>query len=181
LRPREARVSRRASATEQRLSYVSLGASIDLAVGIADRRNRNIVPGAEALRAQLPGDVYAHGRASPTRLVADASFQLGADDADAAGEGDLSLHLLAARDSKDNALAQSKNGSVVRDRFGDTHIPACFRWQVNGFAQGVLSPQLNFHRSGLFPDDQRDSIGRLRKCDRYGAVTTPFDDDETNA
>jgi hypothetical protein len=126
LGPGEARVSRRASATEQRLSYVSLGAAIDLAVDIGDRRNRVIALGAEALRAQLPGDVYAHGRASPTRLVADASFQLGADDADAAGEGDLSLHLLAARDSKDNALAQSKNGSVVRDRFGDTHIPVCF-------------------------------------------------------
>lgn len=51
-----------------------------------------------------------------------------------------------ARRSNDNALAESKNGAVVRKHFGYAHIPGRFAQRVNDFAQNVLSPYLNFHR-----------------------------------
>ena len=47
------------------------------------------------------------------------------------------------RRSNDNALAESKNGSVVRKHFGHAHIPSRFATEVNEFAQHVLSPYLS--------------------------------------
>jgi hypothetical protein len=80
-----------------------------------------------------------------------------------------------SRRSNDNALAESKNGSVVRKHFGYAHIPACFAQQVNEFAQGVLSPYLNFHRPCFFPEEQLDAKRRLRKRYRYEAMMTPYE------
>jgi hypothetical protein len=80
-----------------------------------------------------------------------------------------------SRRSNDNALAESKNGSVVRKHFGYAHIPGYFAEQVNAFAQEVLSPYLNFHRPCFFPTEQIDAKGRLRKRYRYEAMMTPYE------
>jgi transposase InsO family protein len=56
-----------------------------------------------------------------------------------------------ARKTNDNALVESKNGSVACKHLGYAHIPARFAAQVNAFTQGVLSPYLNFHRPQLLP------------------------------
>ena len=80
-----------------------------------------------------------------------------------------------ARRSNDNALVESKNGSVVRKHLGYAHIPGRFARQVNAFAQGVLSPYLNFHRPCFFPMEEIDAKGRLRKRYRYEAMMTPYD------
>jgi hypothetical protein len=53
--------------------------------------------------------------------------------------------------TNDNALAESKNGSVVRKHLGYGHIPGRFAQQVNDFAQGVLSPYLNIPPPLLLP------------------------------
>jgi len=78
-----------------------------------------------------------------------------------------------SRRSNDNALVESKNGSVVRKHFGYAHIPGCFAEPVNAFAQEVLSPYLNFHRPCFFPTEQIDAKGRLRKRYRYEHMITP--------
>ncbi len=80
-----------------------------------------------------------------------------------------------ARRSNDNALAESKNGAVVRKHFGYAHIPGRFAARVNDFAQDVLSPYLNFHRPCFFPTEEIDVKGRLRKRYRYDQMMTPYD------
>ena len=79
------------------------------------------------------------------------------------------------RRSNDNALAESKNGSVVRKHFGYAHIPARFANEVNEFAQHVLSPYLNFHRPCYFPTESIDAKGRIRKRYGYQDIMTPYE------
>ena len=57
-----------------------------------------------------------------------------------------------ARRSTDNALVESKNGSVIRKQLGHGHIPSRCAAQVNAFTQQVLSPYLNFHRPCFFDE-----------------------------
>lgn len=80
-----------------------------------------------------------------------------------------------ARKTNDNALVESKNGSVVRKHLGYAHIPSRFANQVNAFTQGVLSPYLNFHRPCFFPIEELDAKGRLRKRYPYEQMMTPYD------
>lgn len=80
-----------------------------------------------------------------------------------------------ARQTNDNALVESKNGSTVRKHLGYAHIPASFADPVNAFTQGVLSPYLNFHRPCFFPVEIIDAKGRLRKTYPYEHMMTPYD------
>lgn len=80
-----------------------------------------------------------------------------------------------ARRTNDNALVESKNGSVVRKHLGYVHIPRRFADQVNTFNQQILSPYLNFHRPCFFPTEELDAKGRWRKRYRYQDMMTPYD------
>lgn len=80
-----------------------------------------------------------------------------------------------ARRTNDNALVESKNGSVVRKHLGYAHIPSRFATKVNAFTQNVLSPYLNFHRPCFFPTEEIDAKGRLRKRYRYAEMMTPYE------
>lgn len=80
-----------------------------------------------------------------------------------------------ARQTNDNALVESKNGSVIRKHLGYAHIPGRFAQAVNDFTQKVLSPYLNFHRPCFFPTEEIDAKGRLRKRYRYEQMMTPYD------
>ena len=80
-----------------------------------------------------------------------------------------------ARHTNDNALAESKNASVIRKWFGYSHIPARFAEQVNAFNRDWLSPFLNFHRPCLFPTEEIDDTGRVRKRYRDADVMTPYE------
>ena len=79
------------------------------------------------------------------------------------------------RRSNDNALAESKNASVVRRNFGREHIPARFAPLVHRFASAVLSPHLNRHRPCLFATPVADADGRIRKIYRDRDVATPYE------
>lgn len=80
-----------------------------------------------------------------------------------------------ARRTNDNALVESKNGSVVRKHLGYAHIPAGFAEAVNDFAHNQLSPYLNFHRPCFFPTERVDDRGRVRKYYRYRDMMTPYE------
>ena len=80
-----------------------------------------------------------------------------------------------ARRTNDNALVESKNGSVVRKHLGYAHIPGRFAQRVNVFTQEVLSPYLNFHRPCFFPIEEIDDKGRVRKRYRYAQMMTPYE------
>ena len=64
-----------------------------------------------------------------------------------------------ARRTNDNALVESKNGSVVRKHLGYSHIPGRFAQPLNEFTHNVLSPYLNFHRPCFFPTEETDPKG----------------------
>lgn len=80
-----------------------------------------------------------------------------------------------ARQSGDNALVESKNGSVVRKHFGYSHIPGRLAKRVNDFAINVLSPYLNYHRPCLFPEEVINEKGKRRKRYPYANLMTPYD------
>lgn len=80
-----------------------------------------------------------------------------------------------ARQSNDNALVESKNGSVVRKHLGYAHIPSRFAQQVNAFTLDVLTPYLNFHRPCLFPEEVVDAKGKRKKRYPYANLQTPYE------
>ena len=80
-----------------------------------------------------------------------------------------------SRRSHDNALVESKNGSVLRKHLGYAHIPKRFVGEVDDFNQRILSPYLNYHRPCFFPRVEFDDRGRQRKRYRYEDLMTPYD------
>lgn len=80
-----------------------------------------------------------------------------------------------ARRSNDNALVESKNGSVVRKHLGYAHIPGHHAPAVNAFCADYLNPYLNFHRPCFFPTEVVDAKGQVRKHYRYQNMMTPYE------
>ena len=79
------------------------------------------------------------------------------------------------RHSNDNALAEAKNGAILRKHLGYTHIPGRFASLVNAFTLDQLSPYVNFHRPCFFPRLTIDDKGRQRRLYRYEDMMTPLD------
>jgi len=80
-----------------------------------------------------------------------------------------------ARQSNDNALAESKNAAVVRKHLGYSHIPQRFAAPVNDFCRDFLNPYVNFHRPCLFAEVHVDAKGKERKKYPYRLMMTPYD------
>ena len=80
-----------------------------------------------------------------------------------------------ARQTNDNALVESKNGSTVRKHLGYSHIPSRFAMDVNRFTSGPLTEYLNYHRPCHFPTESIDAKGKRRKHYRYQDLMTPYD------
>lgn len=80
-----------------------------------------------------------------------------------------------ARQSNDNALAESKNASVIRKQFGYEHIPQRWAPLLNNFHRQHLNPYLNYHRPCFFPETRTDAKGRERKIYRYENLMTPYE------
>jgi len=80
-----------------------------------------------------------------------------------------------SRQTNDNALVESKNGSVVRKMLGYVHIPQRFAPRVNEFNQQYLIPYINYHRPCFFPVIEVDSKGKERKKYPYENMMTPYD------
>ena len=79
------------------------------------------------------------------------------------------------RHTNDNALVESKNGSVIRKQFGYAHIAQHFADDMNAFCRDYLNPYVNFHRPCFFAIDQADGKGKIRKRYPYELIMTPFD------
>ncbi|MCF6318240.1 MAG: hypothetical protein L3J83_03010 [Proteobacteria bacterium] len=65
-----------------------------------------------------------------------------------------------ARYSNDNALAESKNASIVRKILGYIYIPQHHAELLNRFNQRFLNPHINYHRPCLFPQTIADKKGK---------------------
>ena len=79
------------------------------------------------------------------------------------------------RHPNDNALVETKNGSVVRKWLGHVHVPHALVPQVNAFLHDHLCPFLNFHRPCLFPTEVTSPTGRVRRRYRQQDVATPHE------
>jgi transposase InsO family protein len=80
-----------------------------------------------------------------------------------------------SRQTNDNALAESKNGSVVRKLFGYAHIPLRWASLINTFNHNTLFPYINYHRPCYFPKTITDSKGKDKKTYPYDYMMTPYD------
>ena len=80
-----------------------------------------------------------------------------------------------ARHSNDNALAESKNASVVRKHMGYSHIPQKFAQPINVFYQEVFNSWLNLHRPCLFASEVTSEKGKIIKRYRHEDVKTPLE------
>jgi hypothetical protein len=80
-----------------------------------------------------------------------------------------------SRHSNDNALAESKNASVVRKHMGFAHIPQIYAKPINAFYQEVFNPWLNMHRPCLFATSVTNTKGKIVKRYRHEDVKTPLE------
>lgn len=79
-----------------------------------------------------------------------------------------------SRHSNDNALVESKNGSVIRKNLGYVHINFQAAENLNNFFTDWFNPYLNYHRPCLFVTEIKvDDKGRETKV--YGQATTPYE------
>lgn len=75
--------------------------------------------------------------------------------------------------TNDNALVESKNGSVIRKHMGYWHIERRFAPLIDAFYQEHFNGYLNFHRPCAFATVTIDEKGRRRKT--YETYQTPYE------
>jgi len=80
-----------------------------------------------------------------------------------------------ARHSNDNALVESKNGSIIRKHFGYAHIPQKYAPLLNEFHRRYLNPYLNYHRPCFFPETITNEKGKQKKSYPYKNMKTPYE------
>ena len=80
-----------------------------------------------------------------------------------------------ARHSNDNALAESKNGSIVRKYLGYVHIAQKWAPLINEFNRKHLTPYINFHRPCYFAEIKIDKNGKEKKTYPYRCMMTPYE------
>lgn len=79
------------------------------------------------------------------------------------------------RKSNDNALVESKNGSVIRKHMGYMHIPRGKANLVNEFYQNYFNTYLNYHRPCAFAEVKIDKKGKERKTYPKENYMTPYE------
>ena len=80
-----------------------------------------------------------------------------------------------SRQSNDNALAESKNASVVRKHMGYAHIPKKHAQPINTFYQECFNPWLNLHRPCMFATNKVNPKGKVVKVYKHKDVKTPLE------
>ncbi|TSC86028.1 MAG: putative integrase, catalytic subunit [Microgenomates group bacterium Gr01-1014_7] len=78
-----------------------------------------------------------------------------------------------ARQTNDNALVESKNGSIIRKHMGYFYIHQKYAPEINDFYLKVFNPYLNFHRPCGFATTTTDSRGKQKKI--YKTYLTPYE------
>lgn len=77
------------------------------------------------------------------------------------------------RNSNDNALAETKNGAVIRKHIGYGYIDASHAEHLQEFYRHHFNPYLNFHRPCAQSQLVRDDKGRTRRL--YLRYQTPWE------
>jgi len=80
-----------------------------------------------------------------------------------------------ARKSTDNALVESKNGSIIRKWIGYEFLEKDFAQALNTFYFGCFHEYLNYHRPCAFPVTITDKRGKQKKIYPQENYLTPFE------
>lgn len=81
-----------------------------------------------------------------------------------------------ARQTNDNALVESKNGSIVRKCLGYCYIPQKHAPVINKFLNEHLVPYINYHRPCYYPVVKVDEkTGKQKKTYPYDQMMTPYE------
>ena len=75
----------------------------------------------------------------------------------------IELSKSRSRHSNDNALVESKNGSVIRKFYGRNFINQKYATLINDFNKKYLNLYLNYHRPCGFAEEIIDSRGKVKK------------------
>lgn len=75
--------------------------------------------------------------------------------------------------SNDNALVETKNGSIIRKNFGWEHIDQRMCDEINSYYKNYFNPYLNFHRPCGFPTIQTSEKGKKTKL--YNLYQVPYE------
>ncbi len=79
------------------------------------------------------------------------------------------------RHSNDNALVETKNGSVIRKHLGHNYIPRHHARDINAWCLRWLMPYLNFHRPCGFAKEVRvNKYGKVKKKYPKENYFTPY-------
>jgi transposase InsO family protein len=79
------------------------------------------------------------------------------------------------RHPNDNALVESKNGSIVRKHMGYAYIPSGYASPIHRFYKEIFNAYLNYHRPCFFPETLTDSRGKQKKVYPYHKLMTPYE------
>lgn len=79
------------------------------------------------------------------------------------------------RHSNDNALAECKNGAIIRKLMGYGHIAQEHARIINLFYANTLNPYLNFHRPCFFCVEKPGPKGKIIKTYPLDQIMTPWD------
>lgn len=78
-----------------------------------------------------------------------------------------------SRQTNDNALVESKNGSIIRKHMGYFYINQKYAPDINDFYLNFFNPYLNFHRPCGFATVTTSSKGKQRKI--YKTYLNPYE------
>lgn len=78
-----------------------------------------------------------------------------------------------ARQTNDNALVESKNGSIIRKHMGYFYICQKYAPDINDFYMKYFNPYLNLHRPCGFATLKVSSKGKIKKI--YKTYLTPYE------
>ena len=78
-----------------------------------------------------------------------------------------------SRHSNDNALVESKNGSIIRKAFGRNYIDRKFAGELNDYNKNYFNIYLNYHRPCAYAENRIDAKGKVRK--KYVQWMTPYE------
>jgi transposase InsO family protein len=87
----------------------------------------------------------------------------------------ITLTKSRARHCNDNALAECKNGAIVRKYLGYVHIQQKWAPVINEFNRNYLVPYINFHRPCYFAKIITDPKGKEKKTYPYENMLTPYE------
>ena len=83
------------------------------------------------------------------------------------------------RHCNDNALTETKNGSVIRKHLGYNYIPQKHADKINQFYKNYFNPYLNYHRPCGFATLKTNTKGKVKKI--YNVYQTPFERLQSNS